>query len=351
MAPLDIPLLRAFVTAADVGSLSRAAALLHLTQPALSKQIQALESSLDVKLFDRAGRGVQLTSAGHDLLRRGRQLLLDAESLAERARVLRGGATGVLKVGATSMTLESFLTPFLPTYRRRCPDVDVLVSEDGGMRLLRQVDGGDLHLAITGPRDPTLRSRLLFPVRSLAVMARMHPLARRRTVELGEVIGEPLLVLRPVFTMRQLFEAACETACLRPRFVFETSVPHALLALARINYGVAIVPSNQVISARSLGIVPIVHEGKSLGQWMAVSWHARRFLPPYAETFVEELTAYTRLSYPGREFSYAAPVPRLDWSRSATPGRARPHRGRSTGSTIASEHGDEGSPTPTPGSP
>lgn len=309
MAHIDLLRIRAFVAAADAGSLSRAAAILHLTQPALSKQIHSLEEELGVQLFHREGRGMQLTSSGKDLLQRSRQLLLDVESLSEQAQVLKSGATGVLKVGATSMTLESVLAPFLPAYRRRWPDVDVRITEDGGMRLLRQVHEGNIHLAITGPRDPDLRFHVLFPVRSIAVMTANHRLARRRTVELRELTDEPLLVLRPDFTLRQTFDAACHMSCLRPRLVFETSVPPALLAMARIRYGVAIVPSNQVIKDRTLRRVPVVHEGKSLGQWMAVNWHPRRQLPPYAGAFISELTAHTERTYPGHEFSYAAPGP------------------------------------------
>jgi LysR family transcriptional activator of glutamate synthase operon len=137
-----------------------------------------------------------------------------------------------------------------------------------------------------------------------------HRLARRRAVGLQEIMDEPLLVLRLDFTLRQLFDAACQMSCLRPRLVFETSVPHALLAMARIGYGIATVPSNQVIEDRTLRRAPIVHDGKSLGQWMAVNWHPRRQLTPYAETFIAELTAHTERTYPGREFARAAPVPR-----------------------------------------
>lgn len=310
MAHIDLLRIRAFVTAADVGSLSRAAAVLHLSQPALSKQISSLEDALGVQLFNREGSGIQLTSAGHDLLERGRQLLVQAEGLAERARVLKGGATGILKVGVTSMSLESVLAPVIPRYRRRWPDVDVWITEDGGMRLLRQVAQGDLHLAITGPRGFGLHTRLLFPICALAVVTAEHRFARRRTVGLNEIVDEPLLVLRLDFTVRQLFDAACQMSCLHPHYVFETSVPSALLAMARIGYGVAIVPSNQLVDDRTLRRVPIIHEGKSLGQWMAVNWHPRRQLPPYAETFMAELTAYTERAYPGREFARAAPVPR-----------------------------------------
>ena len=96
---MDLRHLRAFVTIVDAGGFGRAVARLHLSQPALSRQIHALEAELDVQLFDRIGRRVQLTAEGEDLLRRARGLLTDADSLGERARALKGGQAGVLRVG------------------------------------------------------------------------------------------------------------------------------------------------------------------------------------------------------------------------------------------------------------
>ena len=86
-------------------------------------------------------------------------------------------------------------------------------------------------------------------------------------------------------------------------------MPLALLAMARIRCGVAIVPSNQLIEVSTLAQVPIVHEGKSLGQWLAVNWHPQRELPAYAETFITKLRASTEHTFPGQQFSYAPPVP------------------------------------------
>ena len=309
MTHLDLGRIRAFVAAADAHNLSRAAALLHLTQPALSKQISSLEGDLGVRLFDRVSSGVQLTSAGHDLLERARQLLLQAEDLRERARLLQSGATGVLNVGATSMSIESFVAPFIFSFREQRPQVEVRVTEGGGVQLLRQVERGDLHLAITGPRAPHLVFQLLFPVRLVAVMTSDHGFAGCRTIELRRLVDEPLLALRPEFTGRQLFDAACQMSCVRPRIVFESGVPLALLAMARIRCGVAIVPSNQLIEGPTLAQVPIVHEGKSLGQWLAVNWHPQRELPLYAKTFIIELCANTEQTFPGQQFSYAPPVP------------------------------------------
>src|SRR4029077_12497036 len=101
--------LRTFVAVVDAGGVHRAAVQLHLSQPAVSRQIQSLESELGVPLFDRVGRRVQLTSEGEDLLRGSRRLLAEAESLAERAGALRKGETGILRVGATPQAIESTL--------------------------------------------------------------------------------------------------------------------------------------------------------------------------------------------------------------------------------------------------
>src|SRR5256885_633819 len=105
--------LRAFPAIADRGGVARAAPRLHLSQPALSRQIHALEAELGLPLFDRVGRRVQLTSQGEDLLRRSRRLLADADSLGERARALKTGETGILRVAATPQVIENLLAGFL----------------------------------------------------------------------------------------------------------------------------------------------------------------------------------------------------------------------------------------------
>src|SRR5712675_3593356 len=117
--------LRTFVAIVEAGGIRQAAARLHLSQPALSRQIQALEAELGVPLFDRIGRRVQLTSDGEDLLRCGRRLLAEADSLGERARSLKTGETGILRVGATPQVIENLLADFLTHYKRRHPRVEV----------------------------------------------------------------------------------------------------------------------------------------------------------------------------------------------------------------------------------
>ncbi len=309
---MELRHLRSFVAVAELGHFSRAAERLHLSQPALSRQIHDLEDELGVSLFDRTGRRVQLTSEGQDLLGRSRGLVIDAESLVERAGTLKGGQTGILRVGATSMTLESFLAGFLPRYRRRLPDVAVSLVEDGGAALLDRVERGELHLALTFPRHPGLRSQVLFPVRLLAVVARSQRLARKRAVDLSDLADERLLVLRPEFLSRQLLDATFQVAHIRPQVVLESAVAHALIALAQAGYGTAIVPSHLRVDRTRVTAVPILYDHESVGTWLAINWHPRRSLPPYGETFVKEIVPYASGSHPGREFKYVPLVPRPD---------------------------------------
>src|SRR5207245_5183130 len=145
---MDLRHLRAFAAIVDTGGFARAAAQLDLSQPALSRQILALEAELGVPLFDRIGRRALLTSEGEDLLRRSRRLLTDADSLGERARALKRGQTGLLRVGATPQVMETLLAGFLREYQRRHPAVEVHLVEDGGVRLPGRLDRGDVHLCL-----------------------------------------------------------------------------------------------------------------------------------------------------------------------------------------------------------
>jgi LysR family cyn operon transcriptional activator len=303
--------LRTFVAIADAGGVARATERVHLSQPAVSRQILALEAELGVRLFDRVGRRIRLTSEGEDMLQRSRRLLAEAESLSERARVLTAGQTGLLRIGATPQVIEHLLTAFLPRYRRRFPGVEIHLLEDASGRLATYLDQGDVHLAQMPTSDGRFPSRPVYPIHLLAVVPRGHRLSRRRTLDVTELAEEPLLVLRRHWLARQWIEAAYRVAHVRPPILFESSAPQTLIALTGAEYGIAVVPSNVVIAQRSVRPVPLVLRGASLGAWTSLAWHPQRFLPPYAQKFVDEYVAFARRNNPGQAvIRHAPPLPR-----------------------------------------
>lgn len=303
--------LRTFVEIADAGGIARACERLHLSQPAASRQLLALEAALGLRLFDRVGRRIRLTSEGEDLLARGRNLLAEAESIDERAHALKRGQSGILRVGAVPQVIEALLANFIARYQRRHPGVSVHLLEDASGLLPDYLDRGDVHLAQIPAGDERFSQRLLYPTHAVAVVAPSHPLARRRVAEISDLAREPLLLLSKDSQARRWIDAACAIAHIRPHVLMESAFPHTLMALATAQQGVAVVPSNIQIPGRTLRAIPLVFRGESMGRWSAIAWHPRRFLPAYAERFVEELIAYARRNNPGRRFiRHAPPLPK-----------------------------------------
>lgn len=308
---MELRHLRYFVSVAEALNVSRAAVRLHISQPAVSRQIRDLEHDLGVRLFDRVGRRIRLTADGEDLLRRSQEVLAHADALHERARALTRGAGGILRVGAVPQLLQSALAGCLTKYRREHPGVDVRLTEAGGVRFVELVEHGELHVAL-GPvlTEARLACRPLFPIRLVAVIGAPARRRRRTTIDIPELADEPLLVLRRGVASRQLLEAACRIAHIRPRIALESGEPESLLTLAEAGYGIAVLPSTVRAAARRVQMVPILQEGRSLGFWGAVIWDPRRPLPVYAESFIEA-AAYLSRTPPGRRFEQVAPpVPR-----------------------------------------
>jgi LysR family transcriptional regulator, cyn operon transcriptional activator len=299
--------LHTFVTVVEAGGIHRAVARLHLSQPAASRQINALEAALGVHLFDRIGRRLKLTAEGEGLLRLSRRLLGEVETFNERAGALKKGATGILRVAATPMVIENTLAPFLGGYRRRHPGVEVHLVEDGALAMPRRLEFGDVHVALMALDDQRFRTRLLYPVHGVAVLAHGHRLGRRRAIEVAELADEPLLLLRNEFASRDWFETACRVARIRPRVLIESGAPHTAMALASAGYGIAVVPSTVNIPTGQVRGIPLLQRGAAVGRWLRVAWQPERFLSVYAEQFIAELWTHCRRNYPGRDLSRRAP--------------------------------------------
>ena len=303
----NLRFLRTFVAIVDNAGFARAAAQLNLTQSAASRQIQALESELGLRLFARTGRSMRLTPEGEDLLVRSRRLLSDAEAIGQRANALKTGDVGVLRVGATPQVIENLLADFLLRYRKRHTGVEVHLVEDGGSRLPARLERGDIEVAVMPAAEDRFSGRLLYPMHVLAVLPPGHRLSRRAVLEVTELADEPLLRLSSSFASHAWFEAACQVAHIRPRVLLESVAPQTLIALARTGHGVAVVPSPVRLGAGVRAAV-VVHRGAPIGRWAVAAWDGQRYLPPYAMQFVEELAVHCRRSYPGHEYSRRAPA-------------------------------------------
>src|SRR5829696_4165086 len=300
---MDLRHARTFVTVAELGTVSKAGLHLRVAQPALSRQISDLEQELGLKLFDRVGRRLVLTSEGEQLLGDCRNLLSYAGAVGERAQLLRRGNSGLLKVAASPQHIESVFSQFLPRYAQRYPEVRVNVREGSGIEILAMLEHGEIHLAqnlLHAVQLDTQRFAIqpLEPVELLAVSHSRLTLGNRGTIEVGELAAHPLLLLDSGFGFRRAFDAACRLAGVVPKVQFESRAPHTLLALAEAGHGVAIIPSALRTHRYALRIFGVTYRGKPLREPVSILWDKRRPLPRYAETFCEMWVEHVRNVFP-----------------------------------------------------
>jgi DNA-binding transcriptional LysR family regulator len=324
---MDLRRVRTFVTVVEQGSVSKAALRLHITQPALSRQIRDLQQELGLRLFDRVGRRLILTAEGEQLLGDCRSLLGYARSLSERAQLLRCGDTGVLKVAASPVQIEAVLSTFLHRYAQRYPNVQVKLIEAVGPDVLAMLERGEIHLGISLLQSVQADDRHFasYPVPPVELLAACHPsfqLTRGSMIDIGRLMSYPLLLLDSGFVVRKTFDAVCRLAKLKPNILIESRAPSNLLALAEAGHGVAIIPSVVLTHRYTLRIFRITHERKPLREPLAVVWDKRRVLPRYAQDFCELLAAHMRELFPIKQL--LAPI--VDGAAKRFRGRAQAKR-------------------------
>lgn len=225
---MELRQLKYFITVAEVLHFGRAAEALHLSQPALSKQIQALEDSLGVQLLERTKHWVRLTIAGQKFLETAHRILQEVEQGIQATRQIADGEMGRLKIGFTEATLFSLAPDIIKTYREHHPQVELIVSSGGTethVDALRthQIDVGFVYLPI---REPSLAIRPLFEEAYVAALPASHRLARQKQIALPSLENKPLIFyprsLAPVLYAN--FIKCCEQAGFVPNVVQEAEL-------------------------------------------------------------------------------------------------------------------------------
>ncbi|MDM0052370.1 LysR family transcriptional regulator [Variovorax sp. J22R115] len=176
--------LRHLIALAESGSFSKSAQALYITQPALSRSIRALEDELGTPLFDRVGRRSELTSFGHEVVSRARQLVFEAGELHDSGRRMREGQGGVLRIGMGSGPGAMLMTPLLMRMATRHPKVRVVVARGGTDLLAQALRARTLDALVVDARslDPAadLEVSELREMLGVFMCRRGHPLTRLR---------------------------------------------------------------------------------------------------------------------------------------------------------------------------
>lgn len=236
---------RYFVSVAELGSISSAAASLSISQSAVTEAIKELEAHLGVKLFDRRRRGVEVTHHGHIFLRHAKSILAEvsnAEMNLARDVDVRGQ---VLNIGVTSLTAGYVLSDILSRFRRAHPQVEVSAIEDTGEYLEHLLIGGEMDVAVmlvSNLQNPqALHSEILTisPFRLWLPLG--HSLGARESIAMEDLSDEAQIVL-DVDEMQDEAPNLSGSFPGRARIAFRTKSVEAVRSLVASGAGVALLP-------------------------------------------------------------------------------------------------------------
>jgi DNA-binding transcriptional LysR family regulator len=247
---MELRHLRYFVAVAEELHFARAAKRLGMAQPPLSRQIKQLETELNVRLFHRADRKVQLTQAGALFLPQARETLMQAERAALIVQRAARGELGLLNIATpSSMPFTGILPEMLRAYRQAYPDVQLLLQELGINRQLQglingEIDIGFIRLPVT--HFPSgIHAHTILREKILVALHEDHPLAARERISLASLAHEAF-IMYPYDLGGGLYDittSLCRKAGFAPRIEQEAKTVPMAVSLAAAGLGVALVPS------------------------------------------------------------------------------------------------------------
>jgi DNA-binding transcriptional LysR family regulator len=296
---MELRQLAYFLAVVDEAHFTRAAERLNIAQPAVSQQIQRLETELGERLLHRARRTVTLTAAGEALLPHARAALAQVEHGRQAVAALRGLVTGHLRVGLVMPLPDRHVISTIGAFGRRYPGIDLTLVEDETDGLLEAMAAGALHAAYLGlgpGQDPPDGLAAIVVAREPAVLAfhSQHALAARTSVPLSVLRNEPVVTMTRAGRLRTVLETACRQAGFAPRIVAEASDLNVVVELVAEGVGVALMPLSGLGNAPGVVGVPVTRP--AIERRIVLVWRADA-VPPAARAFIA--IARERLAEPG----------------------------------------------------
>jgi DNA-binding transcriptional LysR family regulator len=285
---MDTQLLSAFIAVADGQSFTRAAEALHLSQPAVSKRITALEDQVGRRLFDRVGRSISLTDAGHTLLPYARKTLEHIEDGRRALSQLEGQVSGRLSIGTSHHIGLHRLPPVLGAFTRDYPEVDLDIHFMDSEVACDAVRAGTLELGIvTLPTQPLthLHTRCIWPDPLTVVCAPDHPLARSESLTFSTLAAHPAVLPDVATYTHRIITEALSAHGVAPRVRLATNYLETLKMLVSIGLGWSVLPDAMIDD----GLLRLQVPGLAMHRQLGVVWHERRTLSGAARALMRQM--------------------------------------------------------------
>jgi DNA-binding transcriptional LysR family regulator len=289
---VDLRRLEIFLKVAELGSFSRAADALFLTQPTVSEHVRALEDELGVQLLDRLGRGTSPTRAGTLLIGYARRLLALSREARQAIEQFQGRVSGELVLGGSTIPGEYVLPALIGTFRAKYPDVSISLRIGASRQVQEWVEQGHVEIGVVGapPGSRALDSRHLMADDLVLIVPPEHPWVSRKTVSVEDVKREPLILRERGSGSRETLEHALREVGLDLgafHVIGEIASTQAVKQAVRAGLGVSFVSHRAVedeCRARLLACVKV--RDLTITRAFYIVTHRDRSRSPLAQAFL-----------------------------------------------------------------
>jgi len=294
---LSLKQLRAFVCVAETHSFTEAAAVLNLSQSAVSLLVRELEAELGLKLFDRTTRSVQLTEAGEELRPTATRVIQDLGSAVSEFRGLAARSRGRVRFACSPVLASLWLPRVIGAFSERHPNVTVVLRDSAGGEIVDLVASGEADLALSVPpsESPFVREEPFLTDHLALIYPRSYRWNRRHKPSWSDVTAHPYIALGTLNPTRHFVDYHAMQANVRLKPAFEVSFVWTAIGLVDAGLGVALIPGHaRPIVEKYSNVEMRLFEPESIVRPISLLSHRQRSLSPAAQTFSHFIREYVK---------------------------------------------------------
>jgi len=277
---VDIKHIEYFLAVARCKSFTKAAQMLYVTQPTISKMIKNIEEDLNVVLFNRLGKEIELTDAGQVFFSYAQNIFSSVRNMSVELDDMMHLKNGNIKIGLPPMVGSSFFPRVIGKFHELYPEVAIELTETGAKKVEADVDIGTLDIGVTLlPIDEALFDWFPFVEENLMLLVPVdHAMANRDAVRLAELEQESFALLNRDFVLHDRIIFACEQVGFKPKIIFESSQWDFIGGIVAANLGIALLPGPicRKLDISHVRAIPLIEPTISWN--LAVIWRAGRYL-------------------------------------------------------------------------
>lgn len=283
---MDLRQLEYFQMVSRLNNITRAAERLHVAQPSITVAIKKLEEELGVQLFDRSQKKIVLTAEGQVFLHRVESILGSLEEAVIEMQDYQGLAKGIIKLGVPPM-IGSFIFPeIFAGFRKKYPNIDFIITEDGSLAVRELLEQGVLDLGIIIMKEESryLDTVLIQENQIVACLPLGHHLAGARSISFADLRYEKFIMLKEDTYHRRVVLEACEKAGYFPEIILSSSQTETIRALVANGLGISFLLESIAQRKKDLVWIPLADPLKI---HISLAWKKDKYLSKASQAFID----------------------------------------------------------------